>query len=283
MHRLRFWAALGFCLMANLPIALAHHTAGHGGGGSSYYNPFSTQSRPPRSFVSFTFNADVLDDSLGEVYLYQVSGEYAVTRRFSIGARIPFWSVQEKFLPQTNAIGDLGLTFKGLLWNHPGHRQNLTLGGSTTFPTGNESEGTGAGAVTFSPFLNYTLGFGRVDFYATLGSTVAAASDPSPSFDFNTGFNIPLIKGGAVPLHLFVGFQGSTTLADDVFTHGSTKAYLTPGLILYLKKNLITTLGARVSVLDTLHIKPGVALSKLSPALLSDVKAGANFNIDYFF
>jgi hypothetical protein len=282
MHRLRFCAALGFCLMANLPIALAHHTAGHGGGGSSFYNPFSTQSRPPRSFVSFTFNADILDDDLGEVYLYQVSGEYAVTRRFSMGVRIPFWSIQEKFLPGTNSIGDLGLTFKGLLWRHPAHRQNLTLGMSTTFPTGSESEGTGAGAVTFSPFLNYTLGLGRVDFYLTLGNTTAAASDPSPSFDFNTGFNIPVLKG-KLPVHLFLGFQGSTTLADDVFTNGSTKAYLAPGVILYLKNNLITTFGARVSVMDTLRVKPGVALSKLSPALLSDVKVGANFNVDYFF
>ena len=262
--------------------ASAHHVTSHGGGGSGFYNPFSTQSRPPRTFLSFTFAVDSLDQGLGEVLRYQLAGEYAVHRRFSIGMRLPFLTIRENFLPRSDGLGDIALTFKGLLWALPKRRMNLTLGSGISFPTGSESKGLGAGTVLASPFLNYTMALGPVDFYTTLGSTVALASEASPSFDFNTGFNIPVIKG-EIPLHLFLAFQGSTSIRDDVFTSGSTKAYLTPGLILYLRDDLIATFAARVSVLDTLKVKPGVALSKTSTALLSDVRAGFNFNIDYFF
>lgn len=282
MQRLAALCCVALVWMTCVPQSMAHHVSGHGGGGSSFYNPFSTQSRPPKTFLSFTFNVDVLDDDLGEVLRYQIAGEYAVNRRFSVGMRVPFLSIREKFLPSSDGIGDIALSFKGLLWSRPERRMNLSLGGGFSFPTGNENEGAGAGTVLVSPYLNYTMALGPVDFYTTLGSTVSASSEASPTIDYNTGFNIPLIRG-EIPLHLFVAFQGSTSVRDDVFTNGSTKAYITPGLILYLRKDLITTFGARVSVLDTLKVKPGVALAKTSASLLSDVLAGFNFNVDYFF
>lgn len=282
MQRLAALFCLALVGMTGLGQAMAHHVSGHGGGGSSFYNPFSTQSRPPRTFLSFTFNVDALDDGLGEVLRYQLSGEYAVHRRFSVGMRLPFLSIREKFLPRSDGIGDVALSFKGLLWSQPKSRMNLTLGGGFSFPTGNETKGLGAGDVLISPYLNYTAGLGPVDFYTTLGTSVAAADQASPTFDYQVGANIPVLKG-KIPLHLFVAFQGSTSIRDDVFTSGSTKAYITPGLILYLRDDLITTFGARVSVLDTLSVKPGVALAKTSTSLLSDVLAGFNFNIDYFF
>jgi len=277
-------SALGawlLCLLAS-SLAQAHHVSGHGGGGSNYYNPFSSSSRPPRTFLSLSFGVDSLDNALGEVYRYQLAGEYAFARRLSVGVRLPFLSIREKFLPNSDSIGDVAVSVKGLLWSQPKRRMNLTLGNGFSFPTGNESRGLGAGVVLASPYLNYTMALGPVDYYATLGTTVGLASDPAPSFDYNTGFNIPLLKED-IPLHLFIALQGSTSLSDDVFTNGSTKAYLTPGIILYLRENLIATLGARVSVIDTLEVKPGIALAKSSTALLSDVEAGFNFNIDYFF
>jgi len=283
MRRYLTLACAALSLLFGVSEAGAHHAAGHGGGGSGFYNPFSTQSRPPRTFLSFTFSVDGLDDGLGEVLRYQLSGEYAVTRRFSLGLRIPFVSIREKFLPKTDSIGDVSMSFKGLLWSKPAKRMNLTLGSGISFPTGKESTGAGAGTVLISPYLNYTMALGPVDFYTTLGSSVAAANEASPTFDYNLGFNIPLVKDAPVPLHLFFAFQGSTSIRDDVFANGSTKAYLTPGLILYLRERLIATLGAKVSVLDTLKVKPGVALSKTSTSLLSDVRAGFNFNVDYFF
>ncbi|KAB2837915.1 transporter, partial [bacterium] len=121
--------------------------SGHGGGGSNFYNPFSTSSRPPRTFLSFTFNVDALDDGLGEVLRYQLAGEYAVHRRFSVGMRLPFLTIREKFLPRSDGIGDIALSFKGLLWSQPSSRMNLTLGGGFSFPTGNEAKGLGAGDV----------------------------------------------------------------------------------------------------------------------------------------
>lgn len=282
MRRMLALAALGLCLGTGLPSASAHHVAGHGGGGSNYYNPFSSSSRPPRTFFSFTFTADNLDQGLGQVYHYQLSGEYAFTKRISAGARLPFLSIREKFLPDSDSIGDVAVSVKGLLWSKPARRMNLTLGDSFSLPTGNESRGLGAGVVLTSPYLNYTMALGPVDFYTTVGTTVSFSSQPSPSFDYNTGFNIPLFKED-IPVHLFIALQGSTSFTDDVFTNGSTKAYITPGFIFYLGEHLITTLGARFSVIDTLKVKPGVALSKSSTALLSDVEAGFNFNIDYFF
>jgi hypothetical protein len=265
-----------------LPQASAHHVSGHGGGGSNYYNPFSSSSRPPRTFFSFTFTADNLDQGLGQVYRYQLSGEYAFTRRLSVGARLPFLSIREKFLPDSDSIGDVAVSVKGLLWSKPERRMNLTLGQAFSFPTGDESRGLGAGVVLASPYLNYTMALGPVDYYLTVGTTVGLASEPAPSIDYNTGFNIPLFKED-IPVHFFVALQGSTSFGDDVFTNGSTKAYLTPGFIFFLRQNLIATLGVRVSVIDTLEVKPGVALAKSSTALLSDVEAGFNFNIDYFF
>ncbi|MCC6271977.1 MAG: transporter [Deltaproteobacteria bacterium] len=282
MQRLAALLCAALVVTTGLGQAAAHHVSGHGGGGSNFYNPFSTQSRPPRTFLSFTFNVDALDDGLGEVLRYQLAGEYAVHRRFSVGMRLPFLSIREKFLPRSDGIGDVALSFKGLLWSQPSSRMNLTLGGGFSFPTGDEAKGLGAGDVLVSPFLNYTAGLGPVDFYTTVGTTLAAADQVSPTLDYQVGANIPVIKG-KIPLHLFVAFQGSTSVRDDVFASGSTKAYITPGLILYLRDDLITTFGARVSVLDTLEVKPGVALSKTSTSLLSDVLAGFNFNVDYFF
>lgn len=282
MRRLIAFAALGLCLGAALPWARAHHVSGHGGGGSNYYNPFSSSSRPPRTFLSFTLGIDSLDAGLGEVYRYQLAGEYAFNRRLSAGLRLPFLSIREKFLPSSDAIGDVAVSVKGLLWSLPKRRMNLTLGNGLSFPTGNESRGLGAGVVLTSPFLNYTMALGPVDFYSTLGTTVALASEPAPSFDYNVGFNIPILKED-IPVHLFIALQGSTSFTDDVFTDGSTKAYITPGFIFFLRPNLITTLGARFSAIDTLEVKPGIALAKSSTSLLSDVEVGFNFNIDYFF
>ncbi|HCU23405.1 MAG TPA: hypothetical protein DF383_00165, partial [Deltaproteobacteria bacterium] len=139
-------AALGTAVPAS-----AHHVGGHGG--PSYFNPFSTTSRPPRTFLSFTFSVDSLDANLGEVIRYQLSGEYAVHRRFSIGVRLPFLTVHERFLPESTGIGDVALTLKGLLWSRPAKRMSLSLGNAVSFPTGNEARGLGAGEVLFSPFL----------------------------------------------------------------------------------------------------------------------------------
>lgn len=268
------------CLCAGQ--AQAHHTAGHGGGGANYFDPFSSQSRPPRSFVAATFSINNLDDGLGMVIRYQLSGEYAINRRFSVGAQLPFMTTREKFLPERTSIGDVAVLFKGLVWRNEKPSLGLTMGSSVSFPSGNEADGFGTGDVMFSPFMNFAWKLGRVDFYTTVGSTLAAADSINPSLDFNTGVNVP-IKGGAVPIHAFLAFQGSTTFTSDVLENGSTKAYLTPGLIFFLSNSMIATLGAQVSVLDTLAIKPGAALAQTSSILLSDVQVGFNFNLNYFF
>jgi hypothetical protein len=267
------------CLWAS--TAAAHHVGGHGGG-ANYFDPFSSQSRPPRSFAALTVGLDMLDDDLGVVLRYQLSGEYAVNRRFSVGATLPFMTTREDFLPERTSIGDVALVFKGLVWRHPNPTLAVTMGSSVSFPTGDEADGFGTGDVVFSPFVNFAWRLGKVDFYTTLGTSLAAAASVNPGLDFNVGVNGPLIRG-AVPIHGFLAFQGSTVFTSDVLEDGSTKAYLTPGLIFYLSDAVITTLGAKISVLDTQRIKSGAALDKTSSILLNDVRVGFNFNINYFF
>ncbi len=147
---------------------------------------------------------------------------------------------------------------------------NLTLGGGFSFPTGDEAKGLGAGDVLVSPFLNYTAGLGPVDFYTTVGTTLAAADQVSPTLDYQVGANIPVIKG-KIPLHLFVAFQGSTSIRDDGFTSGSTKAYVTPVSSLYPCANDIDHPWLPVSrASDTFGSRPGVAPVQDPTSLLSD-------------
>jgi hypothetical protein len=261
--------------------AAAHHPGHGGGGGTGLFNPFSTLSRPPRTFVNLTFGFDSLDGNLGEVYTTQVSGEYALHRRFSLGARLPVTVVRGRFV-QAEGLGDAALTIKGLAWESPKDRLFLSLGLDTAFPTGRESKGLGAGDVVFSPYATVSKGFERVDLFGTLGTSVAAAADARPSLDFALGANVPILKQG-VGFDAFLAFQGSTTFANQVLTSGSTKAYLKPGVTIRPIEPLRISVGGKISVLDTLEVKPGETLPPTSPVLLTDVVYGFLFDLNYSF
>lgn len=273
---------LGLCLGIPWRYALAHHVVGHSAS-TGFYNPFAAASRPPRTFFSLNFSVDWLDHGLGELYRYQLSGEYAVHPRFSLGAQVSFLSVREKFLAPTDSIGDISLTAKGLLWHSVSKKQSLHAGLGISLPTGQEDLGLGSGDVMFSPYFTYVLNQGRADFYLTLGTSLAAASQLNPSWDYSLGSNIALLKKGPLPMDFFVALQGSTIFSSDTFTAGSTKIYATPGLILHLKPDFFMTLGGKISVIDTLNLKPGIALAKSSIAPLSDVETGLVVDFDWFF
>lgn len=279
--RIGFVCACAIVLSLIVGTAAAHHP-GHGsGGGTGLFNPFSTLSRPPRTFVNLTFAFDSLDGDLGEVYTTQVSGEYAVHRRFSLGARLPVLVVRGRFV-DGEGLGDVALTLKGLVAEWPADRLFVSLGLDTSFPTGRESKGLGAGVVLLSPYTTVSKGFERFDLFGTLGTTVAAASDARPSLDFAAGVNVPILREG-VGLDAFLAFQGSTTFASDELTSGSTKAYLKPGVTIRPIEPLRLNLGGKISVLDTLEVKPGVTLAPTSPVLLTDVVYGFLFDVNYSF
>jgi len=265
--------------------AQAHHGSHGSGAGSGFslFNPFSTESRPPKTFLALDFSVDDLDDNLGVVAKYQLSGEYAIHRRASIGLRLPFATIREDYLPKGSGIGDVAFTFKSLLWQGGNPAMSLTFGEVTSFPTGSQKDGFGMGCVVFSPYLTWSAHWHeKIDTFLTLGSSVMASSHAEPTFDYSAGLSVPLI-GGKAPLRGFLALQGSTNLAHDELSAGSTKAFLTPALVWQMTPKLSTTWGFRFSVIDTLDLKPGVILSPVSPLLLSDVKMGFVFNTTYAF
>lgn len=279
--RIGFVCACALALALFIQRAEAHHP-GHGSGGAlGLFNPFSTISRPPRSFVNLTFTFDSLDGDLGEVYTTQLAGEYAIHRRFSLGARLPILVVRQDFV-SSEGLGDVALTLKGLLWEWKESRTFLSMGLDTSFPTGRESEGLGEGDVVFTPYFTISKAFQVLDFFGTIGSTIVAGDDPRPSFDFAMGVNAPVLKGD-VGLDLSLAFQGSTTITSEVLTAGSTKAYLRPGLTIRPIDPLALSLGGKVSVLDTMEVRPGEVLAPTSSILMTDVVYGFLFDINYSF
>lgn len=266
------------------PQSLWGHHPGHAmGSGFSLFNPFSTESRPPKTYLALDLSVDGLDDHLGIVAKYQLSGEYAIHKRISVGLRLPFASIRENFLPKDTSIGDVALTFKSLLWSTKDSRMSLTFGEVTSFPTGDQNSGFGAGEVIFSPYLTWSSRWHEnFETFLTLGTSVMAANQASPTFDFSAGMSVPLVKG-KTPLKGFLALQGSTNLANDSLSVGSTKAFLNPALIWQMSDKLSTTWGFRFSVIDTLDLKPGEILSPISPLLLTDVKYGFVFNTTYAF
>lgn len=260
----------------------AHHVVGHGGAALSFFNPYSSQTRPPETFLDFNFSVDHLDGGLGYVLTYQFIGEYSVTRRISVGGRVPVLSIREKFLQQTDSLGDVVLSVKGLVGEWPLYRAFLNVGTDVAFPTGSETKGTGSGNVMFSPYVTLSRGFRPFALLFSLGSTLAASDQVYPSVDYGTSLVVPIAKG-ALPVDVFLSFQGSTVTTSETLANGSTKAYLKPAVVFHLRPKFLTTIGAKVSVIDTLEVKPGTALSPQSTVLLSDIDTGFIFDINYSF
>ena len=269
-------------LVCAVGSAEAHHVVGHGGSAGGSFNPYAGQSRRPTSYADFTFGVDRLDGGLGYVLTYQVAGEYAPIRRLSLGLRVPFLSIREKFLPKTDGIGDVAVSIKGLLAEWPLQKLFLQAGSEVAFPTGSLDKGTGSGDVVFSPFLTLSKKFRPVSLIVTAGSTFAAADPVRPSADYAATAIVPITEG-SLPVDFFLSFQGSTAVTSGIFTGGSTKAYLRPAFVFHLSPKLLASFSGKFSVLDTLELQPGISLARQSTAPLSDVQAGFLFNMNYSF
>lgn len=280
MTRLLLCALVLSCLAADR--AEAHHVTVHGGTGSGSFNPISGQSRRPASAVDFSFGVDRLDGGLGYVLTYQLAVEYAVLRRLSLGLRVPFLSIRERFLPATDGIGDVAVSAKGLIAEWAAQKTFLQAGMEVSFPTGDSGKGTGSGDVVFSPTLTLSKGFRPITFLLTAGTTFAAADPVRPSADYAASAVVPLTQK-ELPVDFFLSFQGSTAVQSGVFNGGSTKAYLRPGFVFHMSPKILATLAGKFSVLDTLTLRRGIALSRQSTAPLSDVQAGFLFNMNYSF
>jgi len=277
---------LGVLVLVGILVSSPRTWADHGGGGSASSSSLTSlgeRFEPPNSNVFFTFAVDSLDDSLGVVLLYQLQGYYAFTPYFSLGARIPFWSVREDFLPSNDRIGDVALLFKGQVWNSPKRKMALSLGLDIGFPTGNDTESLGAGVVSLIPQLTFNKSFRNdVQFFISVNKTIELGAAINPTLTYETGLQIPVVKG-SLPVDFTVAFQGNTWIASDTFINGSTKGYALAGFVLELTDNLEASFIGRISVIDTLRLKTGIPFSDFATGLLSDVRGGFIFNFGYIF
>lgn len=282
---MRFLCALACVVLLNslgICSVWAHHVSEHGRVSTISFNPYSSQLRPPTTFLGFNFNFDHLDGDLGHVLTYQFVGEYAITPKMGVGGRIPVLSIHEKFLPEADGLGDIALSIKRLVGQWPVSRIFLNLGTEISFPTGNDAKGTGSGDVLFSPYLTFSKGFCPFSVLLSLGSTLAASDQVRPSLDYGASVIVPLVKE-KLPIDFSLSLQSSTLTTSNIFVSGSTKTYLKPAVVFHLTPKFLTTLGAKISVVDTLEIKPGVVLSQQSTAPLSDMDAGFLFDMNYSF
>lgn len=277
----RFLQKVGLCVvilgMVSDHQLLAHHVSG---GSVRGFDPSLSQSRAPTHSVDFRLQGDRLDGHLGYVLGYHFSGEYALHRRLGVGLTLPVLSVREAFLPDTDRLGDVALSLKGLILSGP----FLLLAGSEfSFPTGSEARGTGAGHVQWTPTLTLVKGkWKRVALIGILGTTLGLSEVIRPSLDYGASVVFAAIRG-ALPVDFVLAWEGTTTLASDIFVGGATKAYLKPGLILHMTPKVLVNLGVKLSVLDTLKLKPGVALARQSTVPLGDATAGFSLGVNYAF
>lgn len=259
----------------------AHHGSG-GAGSAGSRQVISERLNAPGRNVFFTFEVNEMDEGVGTYLLYQLQGEYAFTRRFSLGASLPFWTVRQNFVPDNTRIGDVALRLKGLPWSSTTGRMGLLLGLDTSFPTGNNEESLGAGAVTFSPYATFGTDFQVLQVFATATGIFEAAGSVNPTMGYALGLVVPLIKG-KVPVKGLLFFQGTTVLEGDTFTSGSSKGFLIPGFLLSLSEHWEASFAGKISVMDTLNFRSDVTSTDFATGLFTDVKAGFIFNLGYIF
>lgn len=281
MKTLLRWVLVLTCLFMGTSKVWAHHGGG-GAGAVALQQAISDKLSPPRTNIFFNFEVNSLDDGVGTYLLYQLKGEYAFTPRFSMGARIPFYTVRQEFVPDNDRIGDVALFFQGMPWSSKSKKMSLLTGLDVSFPTGNDTESLGAGTVITTPYLTFIKDFGVLNFFVSVLGSFELASEVNPSLGYEVGLVFPVIKG-ALPLDLFLGFQATTFITGDTFTDGSTKGFITPGILLELTDHWEAAFLGRISVLDTLSFRSNVSTEDFVTGLFTDIKAGFIFNLGYSF
>jgi hypothetical protein len=276
-----YWLlALVYFLLA-LPSAWAHHGGG-GAAGNLFNQTLTGRLLSPNTNVFFTFQANSIDEGVGTFFLYQIDGEYALNRRFSIGATIPVWTVRQKFTPDNTKLGDVMLRLKGELWRHAQGTANLLMGLDTSFPTGNDEVSLGAGAVGFLPYFSFNKNFKVLQIYTKVAGSFEVDGAVNPTLGYEMALVFPVYQGKPV-LDLLLGYQGFTFVDGDTFVEGSSKGYLVPGLFLGLSDHWETSFLTRISVLDTLGLKEDIETKNFVTSFFSDLEFGFMFNLGYRF
>ena len=273
-------ALFAMCLCLGASAAMAHHGGGGGGVGAS--QSVLHLLNPPRSNVYYNFRFNSLRSDQGFSILNEVGGEYAFLHRFSIGFDIPVWTTDNVLLPSVTKLGDIALLFKAEIWRSQKHRVQLLGGLNTGFPTGNDQVSLGAGAVTLTPYLTFLLRRDHFTYFLNLENLFEASSDFNPTFDFDTGFMFPIVRG-KLPVSFLISFNGVEYIESDTFSSGSFKGYVIGGFILDITDHWEMVVQGRVSVVDDLNIKPDIPFNDLATGLFADIKGTFGLNLTYQF
>lgn len=281
MRILSIWVLVFSFLLLVGKVTRADH-GGEGGGALHIGQSIIDRLYPPRTNFHFDFQFNSLDNGVGHSILNQVMGEYAFLGGFSIGAAIPIWTVQNTFLPSNTRLGDVALLFKGEIWESRSQRMNFFGGLNTSFPTGNDKESLGAGAVAFAPYFTFLKDWDIIDLFVNLGGSFEVASAVNPTLEYELGVNIELIRG-KVPLSFFLSYLGVTFIDSDTFFSGSTKGYILPGFLTKIGDHWELAFLGRISVVDTLGFKPDISFKDFATGLFDDIKGSFIFGLGYEF
>lgn len=262
--------------------AHAHHTAGHGGSPIAFSGLTGNDVHAPKTLIGIGFAGDVHDEDLGYQLNAQLYGEYAITPRIGVGAYLPFQSIRDPFRANTDGISDMVFTMKGVVWESPRNMWGVMLSNAVSLPTGNASAGRGGGKVAIAPGVTVMHQWEHAHLFASTGVTTSLASAGQPTIDYVVGGSVNL-KPHYPMLDLCVHWQGHTIASSSVFTSGSSKGFVSTAVLVQWNAHWRSTIGGRVSVLDTLSIRPDVTIGRDAAALLLDVKAGGFMNVEFLF
>lgn len=274
------------CLVCFIPLNVQAHHPGHGSSVSSGVRSLAgvlsgNGLTKPVSQVYASFELAQQDESLGQIYTYQLGGEYALSQRLSLGGMIPFRYIDSNFRSARGNIGDVEVSGKYLLLES--RDLYFYLNSAWTFPTGNENQGLGRGAVSQSidGFLAYNLK--EWTLFAGTGLAFGYESNWDPQWQMIVGASSPKVLAKRIKFSL--SLLNSLFLKSDVFQNGSGKLFVQPQIHVDIDKKgrLVATVGGRVSLFDYLSKKSGVTLTNSDNALLSDIKYAGNLGLNYYF
>lgn len=271
------------CLSAFLVAGNAHaHHPGHGaaasaGSRSILYNGNRTT---PSSRLFLSYDLAYLDNSLGQLHTWMLSGEWAVHRRFSLLGIVPILYLDHNFRANATGIGDIAVGSKVLVLDN--ERVFIFLSTAFSFPTGDESNGLGRGSVGQQIDAFAGLRLGNWTLFLSPGVNFAYESPHEPMIIIAVGVNTPRV---AEKIYFDLTANTQVFVTSDVFDNGSWKLYLNPQINWIVDKGerLTLNLTGRFSVVDKLSRKAGVTLTNTNNALLNDVLWGLTVGCNYSF
>jgi hypothetical protein len=262
-------------LIAN--TAFAHHPSHVSSSGNTMSFNNGEVSKP-RSEAYLSSELSHLDDSVGQLYTFNVGGEYAFNTRLSAGANLALLHVAHNFRPTQTGIGDIYINAKYLFWQS--EKSFAYVATALGLPTGSSSDGLGRGALSQQTSLSFATMYKEWLFYTLMALDLGYESDPTPLLVNTLGIVSPTFLKR---LKAALVFTNQAYLASDVFTDGSGKLFIEPQLFINLTKQWLLTVSGRMSAYDYLQRSTATTLTNTDNALLGDIFISGKIGISYKF